>query len=318
VNEPRQHHYVSRCYLKRFATPPDRDSQLFCVDSKTKRSFRTTPLNIAKERDFNRIEAEGINPNALEEGLAEFEGKLDAALDRITQTSEAIKTSDDFDCLMNLMALLGARNPRFRRTFGDFQQDVMKAAIHLTFATKERWEIVRQQMKAAGYNVEFDDYDILKEYIERDEYTVHLRREFFIASELHVIEPILRCLVDRNWTFVHATQETGYFLTCDHPLRLVWSNPDLDDSIYSPGFGLRGTDVLFPITKEMAVIGRFDGPGRHFNATMEQIASINSQTMGNAERQIYAADSSVRFETNRGVRTLEDLVQTWARLYPAQ
>jgi len=50
----RRHHFLAQCYLKGFA--PDRaDAQLFVVDAKEKKSFTTSPLNVANERDFHPI-----------------------------------------------------------------------------------------------------------------------------------------------------------------------------------------------------------------------------------------------------------------------
>ena len=46
----------------------------------TGHSFRTAPDNVAGENYFNRIEVAGMDPNALEKGLAEFEGEVAPAL----------------------------------------------------------------------------------------------------------------------------------------------------------------------------------------------------------------------------------------------
>jgi len=60
---PRKHHYVSQFYLLEFA---DANNQLFTVDAKERRSF--TLLQRASQRSaiFNRIEAEGVPPDAFE------------------------------------------------------------------------------------------------------------------------------------------------------------------------------------------------------------------------------------------------------------
>ena len=45
------------------------------VDSSVKRAFITTPQNVAAERDFNRIDIDGEDPNLIESSYAEFESK---------------------------------------------------------------------------------------------------------------------------------------------------------------------------------------------------------------------------------------------------
>jgi hypothetical protein len=52
----RQHHYVPQCYLKGFVKDRKKP-KLFVVDCKERRSFSTSPDNVAAERDFHRIDA---------------------------------------------------------------------------------------------------------------------------------------------------------------------------------------------------------------------------------------------------------------------
>lgn len=65
-SEPRRQHFVPQFYLRGFAGEKD---QLFVVDRPSKKTFRTAPKNVAAERDFNRVEVEGIAPNAVEKAL---------------------------------------------------------------------------------------------------------------------------------------------------------------------------------------------------------------------------------------------------------
>jgi hypothetical protein len=55
----RKHHYVPQCYLKGFTRHRD-DPKLFVIDAKERRCFRTSPANVAAERDFHKIDAEGF------------------------------------------------------------------------------------------------------------------------------------------------------------------------------------------------------------------------------------------------------------------
>jgi hypothetical protein len=73
--QARKHHYVPQCYLKGFARNRSKKAQLFVVDSSVKRAFITTPQNVATERDFNRIDIDGEDPNLIESSYAEFESK---------------------------------------------------------------------------------------------------------------------------------------------------------------------------------------------------------------------------------------------------
>ncbi len=52
------------------------EAQTLCVDALEQRAFRTSPLNVAAERDFHRIDAKGVAPDALENAFSGFEGEL--------------------------------------------------------------------------------------------------------------------------------------------------------------------------------------------------------------------------------------------------
>jgi hypothetical protein len=62
-SEPKMQHYVPQFYLRGFASTKD---QLFVVDRRNKKAYRTGPRNVAGETHFNRIEVESIAPNAVE------------------------------------------------------------------------------------------------------------------------------------------------------------------------------------------------------------------------------------------------------------
>ena len=67
----RNHHFVPQFYLKGFARPRSKDGRLTVFDLKTRKSFATRPRNVAARRDYNRIEIEGQDPNAIESQLVD-------------------------------------------------------------------------------------------------------------------------------------------------------------------------------------------------------------------------------------------------------
>jgi hypothetical protein len=69
VADPRKHHYVSKCYLKGFSVSHKKVPQICVFDRIERWLFRTGIDNVAAERDFNRFEAEGQDPNALERAM---------------------------------------------------------------------------------------------------------------------------------------------------------------------------------------------------------------------------------------------------------
>lgn len=72
----RNHHFVPQFYLKNFAKPRSKDGKLFVCDMKERRRFQTKPRNVAARRDFNRVEAEHVDPNVVESQLGVIEASV--------------------------------------------------------------------------------------------------------------------------------------------------------------------------------------------------------------------------------------------------
>jgi hypothetical protein len=133
----RLHHYVPQLYLRGFCQDPKRP-RLFVVDAIEKRSFETSPRNVAAERDFNRVDIKGFAPDALEMDLAKFESDVSAALARISN-SKSFRDPNDRMPVLNLLGLMALRNPRLREKFSDFQSRIAKMMLRLMLETPERW-----------------------------------------------------------------------------------------------------------------------------------------------------------------------------------
>ena len=69
----RRHHYLPASYLGGFTKSRRKDGQFSVVEIATGRTFTTSPKNVAVERDFNRIDIDGISSDAIENALAPFE-----------------------------------------------------------------------------------------------------------------------------------------------------------------------------------------------------------------------------------------------------
>ncbi len=126
--QARKHHYVPQCYLKGFARNRNKKSQLYVVDSKLKRAFVTSPLNVAAERDFNRIEIDGEDPNLIESSCAEFEAKLAPALVRMDDRGD-FPDDDDRASILELVAILAVRNPGRREAMRQFKEETTRRLI---------------------------------------------------------------------------------------------------------------------------------------------------------------------------------------------
>lgn len=288
--EPKRHHYVPRFYLNGFKGAKD---QLFVVNRPTRHSFRTAPDNVAGQNYFNRLEVEGMDPNALEKALAEFEGEVAPALERIKEVKSLAK-DEDRASFVNFMAAIALRNPWRREAIGQIHDEAVRRQLRAKFGTKEAWEKSVAEMKAAGVwndaaSVTFEEMQAaLKD------------AKFPIPKELNMIVEIdhhdylTELLWNRKWQVVVGQEGTGGFVTSDDPVCLRWTDGQPHGGL-SPGFALKETEIIFPLSTNLILRGSFEGEENVIEADANMIGMINTLVISNAQNQVYAHDHSFKF-----------------------
>ena len=288
----RQQHWVPQCYLKGFAVERKNTRQVQVFDRETGRTFATSTRNVGGERDFNRIELAGHEPDAFESGMGKFESELAPALDRIIQR-QSISDQEDRTYLLNLIGLLATRNPRLREISRDFHERVYKRVLSLMTATPERWAAQVKKAAAAGCMSEtaIEQYDKIREELATDAYRWELPTERHLVQEVDNLDTVLPHLFGRRWVLAKAPDSSGGFVTSDHPVCLVYSDPPAIKGQVRPiGFGLDRTEVLFPISTRLAVIGAFEIEDGEYYANDDIIAHLNGAFIAYSQRQVYARD----------------------------
>lgn len=299
MTEARGHHYVSQCYLKRFTHNGSKNSKLFVLDLASGRRFASAPKNVAKQRDFNTIE--GRPAGELENRLAGFETEVNKALDVIEQ-SRTMEDRDAWVHVMNLAAMFAVRNPRQRENMQRFQAQVAKVTMSMVLSSREMWESQMRQARASGHIAPESKatYEEVREFFERDEYTIKVANANHIFNEFGVFEDVLRTFVARKWALCIAPAESGGFVTSDHPICLLSSDGRPSDLRNPVGHGLTGTTLVFPITRDLAALGTFEGDEQVVTFTREGVAAVNATVIRHAERQVYAADDKFLVNTAAG------------------
>lgn len=296
--EAHGHHYVSQCYLKRFTSNGSKNSRLWVFDLLDRREFMTKPSSVAKQRDFNHIEGRPIGE--LENSLSAFESKVNDALDTI-EKMRSLEDEEAWIHVLNLIAMFAVRNPRNRAQMQKFREQSAKILMDVMVSTPELWEAQKRKATAAGYidpNTAVT-YEEAKDFAKRGEYTIQVPTASHIGTEFHVFEPVLRTMVARKWSLLIAPPESGGFLTSDHPVCLFNSSGEPPSLIYSPGYGMTETTVLFPVTRDLVAIGTFEKGGGVTTINADQMALINGQVMHFARRQVFAASdkANVKLKT---------------------
>ncbi|MFZ6873244.1 DUF4238 domain-containing protein [Undibacterium sp. Di27W] len=89
-----------------------------------------------------------------------------------------------------------------------------------------------------------------------------------------LVDTVLPLLGGRNWQLLREPADAGGFVTSDHLVVLQWSEQKDRGSFYSPSFGLKGTEVVFPISNELAMVRVFGGHDGVVDITPDVVAQI--------------------------------------------
>jgi hypothetical protein len=296
--ESHNHHFVPQGYLRGFSSGTGRQARVFAVDLARRKAFETLVRNIGSSRDFNRIDVNEHDPNALERAYSQFEGQVVEGVKRIS-LAKSIADGRDLNLIVNLITLLAIRNPRMRKTFSGFLDRTYKIMGQLTVQTKERWDGVTRRMKKAGYKVDEDiPYEQMKKFIEAGEYDMVTSTTHHAQMELKQFSGLFPVISAREWTLLVAKSGAGDFITSDHPVCLL---PTEQAMVGMPlGYGLRGTVILFPLCRDLFLVGNFGGQSGMTEVGAFEVAFHNARVIDCAQEQIYAADDSFPYLTADG------------------
>lgn len=315
--EAHNHHFVPQGYLRGFADGVGRKARVEVIDLEKLTQFRTLVRNVGAQRDFNRLEIEGIDPNALEKGYGHLESSAAAAIKRVgeSQTFEG----EDKMIILNLMALLIIRNPRMRDNWSDFMSRIYKMTGDVMVSKKEIWESTKRQMEEAGQPVrEGVTYEQMRDFIKGGQYDIVTNRLVHIRLELETLEKVIHILFERKWRLSLLSDTVMDLVTCDHPVCLISTIKRPEGLMGALGYGLRDTAVVFPLTRRMALWGTFEGDEEVRDCGELQAALYNAHVLRNAERQIYFYDQRFQFiwgpHKRDGSKLLQSLRDEAARL----
>lgn len=297
----RLHHYIPQCYLTGFTRSGSKNGKLSVLDLERGTTYETIPRNVAAVRDFNRVSINGIPPDFVETQFSGFESELAHALRNLERSRTFV--ADERTYVLNLMALLAVRHPDVREAIRDFHEQIARQVGSMVLATPERWESTKRSMERDGKPIDAGiSYEQLKDFHERGEYTVTVPNERHIELETTTAAAVLEVLARRDWLLLVADDAaTGPFITGNRPVTLIWKDPEQVPPMMrdSPGFGVEGTQVVFAVSRNLAVVGDFNGRSGTMAANPALVGAINSR-MIRFSRQVYAPKLAFSFLVGEG------------------
>jgi len=231
----------------------------------------------------------GIDPNAIETGMGRFESLIAPAILELDSTNQF--EGEVRNTILNLIALLAVRHPERRESMRKFHAQLAKITMGMILSRPEAYERITAEMKSAGTMKDggptFDD---VKAFFDSGKYDIEVTNESHLQSEEAMHETALPLLSQRNWMLYRVDPSDGHFITSDNPVSLTWRNPSEIPPFYrqSPGFAMRDTEVVFPVTKSLVLIGTFDGQSGYEIARPLLVAAANGRIAAYCSRQIYS------------------------------
>ena len=287
----RKHHWISQGYLRGFVRAPVK-TQIYTYDFKLKRSFTTNTANVAAERDFNAIDADGVPKDALENALAQIESAAIDAIRDVAKAPQKIADHSSRDVILNLMCLLAIRNPRLRDAHRKISTLILPNLLKNRLSTRVSYEREMQALVDQGDLKPQDvlPFDKFTDMMRDVEFPAELQQSHFLQTEFLTYLISFSSFLEREWVTLIAPPDAGTFITCDHPVLMR----PLRTGKRKFGFSDPDVAILIPLTQSLFLVGKQTINASSYNISPIQIAELNTEVLMSAERQIYAP--SAQFE----------------------
>ena len=200
----RKHHYLPQAYLAAFTDTGTKDGQFYVLDIRDGTRFRTSPKNVAAERDFNRVDFEGKSPDILERAFSPFEDRAVQAIRKVICT-ETFPSDEDCNDIINLLCLIAVRNPQLRRSFNRSRQDMIHQICNLLVSDEKIWDHHLKKAQEAGNVAETNiSFEQAKQFIEDRRYQIEFPPADNLRIEIPTFDKLLPILGQRRWSLLVA------------------------------------------------------------------------------------------------------------------
>jgi Protein of unknown function (DUF4238) len=292
-NRPRKSHFLPKFYLAGFTASGEVADDLYVFDQSTDRDWLSSPAKAAVERDFYVVDlGPDEDPDVMEKCLAHLEGDFSRVLRNII-SQQQLPAGEDFNWLLNFVALMVTRIPRTRKVIGRVIDGVSKEELRKTLATREGWAQFRKVCEAAGHLVADDEFEEFQRVANGEAYSVDFDQTSHVrVMAKEMIDALLPALAERRWALGIATPDAPDFVCSDVPVS-VWPARGADwgkpTTLTSPN-----TVLSFPITRRLVAVARYEAQNPLRVVTAPGVALCNTWTLSDA-RQVFSATPDFAF-----------------------
>lgn len=329
----RDNHYVSRGYLKRWASSHERvwTYRILVSHSKVPIWKESSIRGVAYHSHlYTRIGAGG-ETDEIEKWLArEFETPAEEAIRKVT--SNVRLTRDDWKCLVRFIAAQDVRTPmrlaenikRWHATVPDLIEDTLKKSVRKLELAKESGQPIPQPKVRDSDYIPFR----VTTEIEPGQEIGKLKGEtiagrgLWLFSIRHLLTNTVNVLHEHKWTILSPPKDMSWFTSDDPVVRLNFHDPDNYD--FGGGWGNSGTEIFLPLSPRHLLYTQVGErpPRRGETMPRAQAEMIRRFLAEHAHRMIFSAepDAEVPRLSPRTVNAdlLQDEKEQWRRWHEEQ
>jgi hypothetical protein len=267
-------------------------------DTKKIELRQSKPINEGYEKYLYKIDTDALdNGNEydafeIEKGFGNFESVVSPIIKKVRETFE-LPTGDELNILINFIALQVVRVPSHIHNFDKPLQDVAKMSMKMMMSSKDIYESSINQLKKDQPDLKVNiGYESMKKFVNSEKYNIIIKKNFKLSMMLNSIDTMISLLSSRNWSLWISADPMNNYICSDNPVTLTWSNGLPRPGLFKgPGFGMNNTDVIMPLSKNIAMVGKFESNNGAI-ANGNVIANINTRVMMFASRHIYSNNES--------------------------
>lgn len=288
----KKHHFVPQFYLQRFAKPATKTGKIWVTDLKQDGVREGTPKSIAYENRLYGVDDPEFDPDLVErDHLSSVEGMVAPIIANIL-ARRAIPQGDDFRHLMYFVAIQLARTPKFLRRLERASNEVSKTLVKLAIKTRLAEPILSSSDVPGDEIVQSLDQGDIVFSLQKDERT----RLMLQSAEWH-----LPYLLHRQWSLCYSDQPN--LVTSDSPVS-CYSVGSNRPSKRMPALDARSTEVQFPLSPTMILVGSWEGPSAVRRMDQERQGICNVRTLRCASRFVYSAEQDfIWVDKSRQIRS---------------
>lgn len=293
-NQPKNHHYVPAFHLSLFTMNGTKDDTLWALDKHRRRQWQSTPKTTARENNYNTVVELNDDPMAVETGLSQVEDKC-APVVRDVVANRRLPTGEEFQILINFVALAVVRVPNVRTQFGKVVDQLTKRLVLPNFLGSDGRELLRYFAGLDGQSFSDDELQEMQASIESGDSTFDFGRTWHIQSMLELFDRMLPALAQRNWAVWIADDDAGDFVCSDQPVAL-W---DLQwPPAMPPHFAQPNTLLTIPLSRRVMLVSRLEDMSDHTCVLEPKFVALLNTLRTMYGNQIYSSQENWTWTEN--------------------